>query len=137
MNVPKDMEKDLMALVSRLILDKENDTPSRLKAQEDALKELECKHPEFGRWIDGCDFPFLIETLVLEDAVFTGEFPDVKLTAVERKEFANALEAHCETCTRCHLKRSYDLEWQARVDRAFAENKEAIGKALGRAAGKI
>src|ERR687884_2286422 len=100
MNVPKDMEKDLTSLVSRLILDKENDAPSRLDAQENALKELECTHPELGKWIDGCDFPFLIETLTLEDTVFSSEFPEVKLTAEERKEFANALEAHCETCAR-------------------------------------
>ena len=136
MNVPKDMEKDLVALLSSLIIDKENDTVSRLNAQEIALKELKCMHPELGKWINDCDFPFLIETLVLEDAIFFGEFPDVKLTAEERKEFANALEAHCENCAHCHLKRAYDLEWQSRVNRAFAENKQVIGKAIAHAAGK-
>jgi hypothetical protein len=136
MNTQKDMRKDLLILISRLILEKDEDIPFRLNMQDTTLKDVECTNPELGKWIDGCDFPFLIETLVLDVATFSREFPDVQLTEKERKEFANALEAHCETCKHCSLKRSDDLEWQARVDDTFAENKEVIGKAIARAVGK-
>lgn len=136
MNMPKDVEKDLITLLSRLILEKDEDAPSRLSEQEDYLKDLKCADPALGKWISDCDFPFLIETLALDAATFSEEFPDAQLTAEERKEFANALEAHCETCEFCHSKRAHDLEWQSDVNRAFAENKEAIGKTIASAAGK-
>ena len=45
--------------------------------------------------------------------------------------FAKELEAHADQCTRCQLKRSYDWEWERRVDDALAENKDVISKALG------
>jgi hypothetical protein len=132
----EDMEKELIALLSGSIIEREDDTPSRLSTQEDALKDSKCIEPRLGRWIDSCDFPFLIETLALDDTVFSQEFPNVKLEAAERKRFANDLEAHCEVCTHCHLKRAYDLEWQSRVKRAFADNKQAAGEIITRAIGK-
>src|SRR5689334_21231008 len=101
MSMENDFEKALIALLSRFILEKDEDVPYRLSAQKDALKELECADPTFGKWVGVCDFPFLIETLLLSDAVFSEEFPGVKLSAEQRKEFANAIEAHCETCARC------------------------------------
>jgi len=134
MNVPKDM--DLIALLSGFILDKDDDTPLRLSEQENALKDLSCSDESLGVWIEKWDFPFLIETLMLDDAVFSQEFPGVRTTAEERKDLANALEAHCETCPRCHRKRSYDLEWQSRVNRTLAENKKIIGDAITHARGK-
>lgn len=132
----KDLEKTLIALLSRSILEKDEDIPYRLSAQETALKELKCAAPELGKWIGVCDFPFLIETLLLSDAVFSQEFPGVKLAVEDRKGFANVLEAHCEACAHCHLKRAYDLELQSRVKRAFVENRQAVGKAIASAAGK-
>jgi hypothetical protein len=135
-DVPEEAETDVIALLSRLILDKDDDTPVRLREQEDALKDLRCSDRRLGVWIEKWDFPFLIETLMLSDAVFSREFPDVRTTAEKRKELAHALEAHCETCPRCHRKRSYDLEWQARVNRVFAENKRIIGKTITNARGK-
>ena len=136
MKMPKDMGNDLIMLLSSLILDKD-DTASQSSAQENLLKDLKCTDAELlGRWIDNCDFPFLIETLALDAATFSKEFPGAQLTVEARKEFANALEAHCETCERCHLKRAHDLEWQSKVSRAFAENKQVIGKTMASAAGK-
>jgi hypothetical protein len=130
MNVSKDMETKFIALLSGLILDKYDDTPLRFVEQEKALKGLRCSNQRLGRWIEKWDFPFLIETLLLDDTVFSQEFPDIQITAEERKELANALEEHSENCSRCHLKRSYDLEWQARVNKAFSENRQVIGEAI-------
>lgn len=136
MDVREEMEKDLITLLSKSVLEKEDDVPYRLSAQAAALNEIQCTNPDLGRWIDACDFPFLIETLMLDPEVFSGEFPGVNLTVDERKSLADALELHCESCPRCHLKRAYDLEWQSRIKRAIAENKQAIGKALSKPGGK-
>jgi hypothetical protein len=134
MDMRKDMEKDFITLLSRLIIEKDDDTPNRLTAQTDALKERECINPELGKWIDSSDFPFLIETLMLDATIFSREFPRVHMPVDERKAFAGTLELHCESCPRCHLKRAYDIEWQSRIKKALAENKRAIGQALGHAA---
>jgi hypothetical protein len=129
-------EVGLIALLSGLIHERDNDAPIQSSEQGDALKGLTCSEPRLGRWIEGCDFPFLIETLMLDERVFGKEFPDVAMTADERREVANALEEHCETCPRCGWKRADDLEWQARVHRTIAENKQLIGEAIARAAGQ-
>jgi hypothetical protein len=137
MNMPMDMGTNLIMLLSGLIVGKDKDVPYRLSEQEKTLQALECSDPEgAGIWIAKCDFPFLIETLMLDDAIFIKEFPGVQLTAEDRKQFAYTLELHSETCPRCHLKRAYDLEWQSSVDNAIAENKEVISEAITRANGK-
>lgn len=132
----KTTEVGLIALLSGLIHEKDNDKPFQSSEQGDALKGLTCSEPRLGTRIEGCDFPFLIETLMLDDHVFAKEFPGVAMTAVERLYLANTLEEHCETCPRCGWKRAADLEWQARVHRAIAENKQLIGEAIARAAGR-
>lgn len=126
----KDMETDLITLLSRIVLEKDDDTPNRFAAQADALKENPCTNLEYGRFVDACDFPLLMETLMLDDEVFSREFPGVQMTVDERKAFADALELHCEKCPHCNLKRAYDSDWQARIKKALAENKQIIGKAL-------
>lgn len=136
MNSTRDMETAVFELLFRRIREKDEDTPNRLAAQEDELKRLECSDPALGRWIESNDFPFLIETLTLNDAVFSGEYPAVNLTSEERKRLMSDLEAHCEVCARCGRKRAYDLEWQARVDRAITDNQEEIGRIVAQALGR-
>jgi hypothetical protein len=132
----RDMETNVYELLSKFIREKDDDTPNRLAEQDAELKRLMCTDPVLGRWIEVNDFPFLIETLTLNDAVFSGEYPTVDLSSEERKRLMSALEAHCESCARCGRKRGYDLEWQSRVDRAIADNHEVIGRAVARDLGK-
>jgi hypothetical protein len=137
MSTLRGMETDFFELLTRCIREKDANALVRLAEQEAELKERKCTNPEIGKWIDAVDFPFLIETLMLSDAVFTEEYPKVKLSEEERKRFARALETHCEIdCPHCGLKRASDLEWQNRVNSAIAENKEVIGEAIAHAAGK-
>ncbi len=136
MSTSNDTGADLFALLYRCISERDEETPRRLAEQADELRGRECARPELGRWVDANDFPFLIETLMLSDAVFAEEYPGVRLSAEERKSLASALEEHCEICARCGLKRAYDLEWQGRVSRAFADNREAVGEVITRAIGK-
>lgn len=133
MSISKGMGAELFELLWRCIKERGGDAPS-LAEQKAELEKRECTDPALlGRWIGANDFPFLIETLMLSDAVFSEEYPNVKLTSEERRRFASDLEAHCERCPRCGLKRAFDLEWQARVNSAFAENREALGQAIARA----
>jgi hypothetical protein len=131
------METELFDLLRRCITEREANAPARLAEQEAELEKRKCTAPELGRWIDASgDFPFLIETLMLSDAVFSEEYPQVKLSEEERKSFAYALEAHCENCPHCGFRRASDLDWQFQVNTAFAENREAIGQVIARAVGK-
>jgi hypothetical protein len=137
MSTLRDMETELFELISRFIRQKDEDTPFRLAEQEEEVNRLECTDPErLGMWIAGNDFPFLIETLTLSDAVFSEEYPGVRLSFDERKRFASALEDHCERCPRCGARRAFDLGWKAEVDRVLAENKEVIAQTIARSAGK-
>jgi hypothetical protein len=129
------METDLFDLLRRCLKERDEDSRASLGEQEARLKELDCTEPEMGRWLDH-DFPFLIETLMLSDAVFAEEYPEVKVTVEERRRFAHALEGHCEVCECCGLKRALDLEWQARVNSIFTENRETIGRIIAKAVGK-
>jgi hypothetical protein len=127
---------NLLTLLSTFIVERDEDAPFRLKEQQTKLSETKCTKPDLGKWVDNCDFPFLIETLMLDHTIFVKEFPGVEFPEDERKNFARSLEAHCEDCAHCHLKRSYDLEWQSRIDRALTENRTEIGKALAHHVGR-
>lgn len=137
MSTSRDTETSLFELLTKSIKERDEDAPMRPAELENELRALQCSDPEsLGKWIAANDFPFLIETLTLDDSVFALEFPGIGLTLEERKKLASALEDHCERCPRCGLKRAYDLEWQARVDRALAENREIIVATLARGAGE-
>ena len=93
-------------------------------------KDLTCSQPILGRWIDDCDVPFLFETLALPDHVFNQEFPGIQLSQKDRETFAKTLDAHCTECATCNAKKAEDSEWKLRVDKAFVENKQVIGRFL-------
>jgi hypothetical protein len=136
MNARETMNTNLVELLSKLILENDDDTVFRFQAQDEALNELKCSQPSLGEWIDRCDYSFLMDTLKLSDRIFLKEFPSLRLPLEERKQFAETLAAHCENCVHCFRKRAYDLKWESCVDKTLDENRETIGKALGYAAGK-
>ena len=45
---------------------------------------------------------------------------------------ANTLETHCGECAPCQVKKHEDMELKARVEKAFAENKQAISALFGK-----
>lgn len=133
MSTSRDIEANLIELLARCVSQRADN--ERLAGAAER-RVWQCTDPELGRWVDANDFPFLIETLLLSDPVFSVEYPDVKLGQEERKKFASALEAHCEVCESCGRKRAEDLDWQATVNSAIADNREAFGRAIARATGK-
>ena len=136
MTTSNEMGKDLIAWLCGVIINRDAGAPARLSALEKTLKSLKCDDPELGQWIMACDYPFMIETLRLNDSIFREEFPEVRLSVAERKGFADAVESHAESCERCRAKRLADVDWQSTIDSALTENKEALGKAIAQAAGK-
>lgn len=115
---------DFIELLARLIC--ESDDPPIQRAG----KVLPCSEPNVGRWVQDCDFSFLMDTLALPDNVFVREFPGIALSQKEREAFAKTLEKHCSDCARCNAKQAEDIAWKLRVDEAIVENREAIGEAL-------
>jgi hypothetical protein len=126
------VQTDFIQLLARLIAASDKGQPPTKRTGND----LSCSQPALGKWIDDCDFPFLMETLALPDEVFEREFPGIRLSHQERETFAQTLNSHCKECARCHAKRAEDLEWESRVDKAFAENKETIGEFFSDIPGK-
>ena len=69
---------------------------------------LTCSAPVLGKWINNCDFPYVMETLLLSDRIFKQEFPGIQLSEEERKLFARELDEHSKACARCWAKRAED-----------------------------
>ncbi|HKR13053.1 MAG TPA: hypothetical protein VJT15_13420 [Pyrinomonadaceae bacterium] len=104
-DVPLKIIRDL----SLFTLYEERLTPKRI------TNNLTCSAPVLGKWITDCDFPFVMETLLLSDRVFKQEFPGIRLSEEERKLLASELDAHSKACTRCRAKRAEDERWKERT----------------------
>jgi hypothetical protein len=130
MEILIDIEDELSPLLARLICEVVGKVPKQLVAHD------KCSNPTLGKWIDNCDVPLLMETLALGDAIFKEEFPEIPLTAEQRKVVANTLEAQCERCEHCQAKRAEDLAWRSWVVQAIARDKSVVRKVLARAAGR-
>jgi hypothetical protein len=120
------LEADFIELLARLMSETDEGEPPF----ERTGRDLPCSQPGLGRWIDDCDVPFLLETLALPDDVFAREFPGIKLSQRDREAFARTLDTHCTECAHCGAKNAEDIAWKLRVDKAFVENKQAIGHFL-------
>jgi hypothetical protein len=120
------VKTDFIELLTRLISESDDGDPPIQRTGRD----LTCSQPNLGKWFDDCDFPFLMETLALSDDVFRQQFPGIKLSQDERQAFGGILETHCTECASCHAQKVESIEWASRIEKAFAENKEAIGDLL-------
>jgi hypothetical protein len=91
---------------------------------------LTCSQPILGKWINDCDFPFIMKALALGDNVFKQEFPAIDLTHEERRMFAKQLDAHANECARCAMKRAEDDAWHRWAKGAFIEHRQKIVQVL-------
>lgn len=120
------LEAGFLELLVRLIGESDDNDPPCQRTGE----SLSCSQPLIGRWIDDCDFPFLMDTLALPDSVFSEEFPGIRLSHEEREAFARLLKMHCTECARCNAKQAEDVAWKVRVDKIIAKNKHTIAAIL-------
>ena len=118
---------DFDDLIIDLVRKSEPDIDSRLESQAEALKELECTNPVLGRWIDEYDVDYLIAAFNLDDEEFSSTFPAMgNLNQHDRGQIIEAFENHFDQCPHCFLKRGYDMEMNARIERAYRMNNAAV-----------
>ena len=121
------MKTNITDVIADFVLQSDPDLATRLEYQEEALREVECTNPAFGRWIDENDVKYLLSTFALGNNDFAAKFPTMAhISDQERQRVIAAIEAHCEQCPHCSLKRGYDLELDARVKRTGQQNNSAL-----------
>jgi hypothetical protein len=108
---------DITDLIADFIRQAEPDLSSRLEYQAQALDDLKCTNPVLGRWVDAHDVQYLLAAFDLDDDEFASNFPGMAhLKEHDRQKIIQTFNDHFEQCSRCHLKRSYDLEFTSRIE---------------------
>jgi hypothetical protein len=121
------MKSDITNVIAELVLESDSDLATRLEYQAEALRTTECTNPVIGQWVDENDVKYLLSTFALGDKDFAARFPAMGyITAPERQRVIAAIEAHCNDCPHCSLKRGYDMELDARIKQACQQNNSAL-----------
>jgi hypothetical protein len=118
------IKDERLRLLARLIREVSGEDP------EELVCNPKCSYKSLGRFISCCDYVFLTVTLRLADPVFSHFYPDIELSTEIRREFADALEAHCESCDPCRAKRGEDLALKAEVAEALTRDKTALREVI-------
>ena len=122
---------DFDNLIIDLVRKAEPDLDARLDSQAEALKEIDCTNPVLGRWIDEYDVEYLMAAFNLDDDDFSSNFPAMgHLSQHDRSQIIEAFENHFDYCPHCYLKRGYDLEMNARIERAYSLNNAEVRQHL-------
>lgn len=119
------MESDFNVI--ELLERKDSDLPERLAAQEEALDELTCTEPRLGKWFEEDTVPYVLAAFNLGDKDFAVMFPALKhITGEQRQQIIQTFLAHIERCPKCYRKRSYDMEFEARLESALHDNRDDL-----------
>ena len=119
--------QDLDDFIINLVRAAEPDLDERLEKQSEALRALECSNPVLGKWIDTYDVEYLLAAFNLNDEDFADDFPEMShLNHHDRSQIIEAFEDHFLHCSRCHLKRGYDLEMNSRIESVYRKHGNAI-----------
>lgn len=122
---------DFDNLIIDLVRKAEPDLDARLENQAEALNELQCTNPVLGRWIDEYDVEYLMAAFNLDDDEFSSNFPTMgHLNQHDRSQIIEAFESHFDQCPHCYLKRGYDLEMNARIERAYTRDNAEVMRHL-------
>jgi len=122
---------DFDKLIIDLVRKEEPDLDARLENQAEALNDRECTNPVLGRWIDEYDVEYLMAAFNLDDDEFSSNFPTMgHLNQHDRSQIIEAFESHFDQCPHCYLKRGYDLEMNARIERAYTRNNAEVMEQL-------
>jgi len=125
------MESDFINVLNELMCDEEPDLPTRLHWQEAALNDLTCNNHALGKWFENNSVLYVLSAFKLSDRDFASVFPKLKtLSSNQREQIVRAFEDHIEQCPRCFRKRSYDLEFEARLESTLNENRDFLLKKL-------
>lgn len=123
--------QDFDEFIVNLVRSDEPDLDRRLETQAEAVSALECTNPILGKWIDTYDVEYLLAAFNLNDDDFAENFPEMThLNRQDRSQIIEAFEDHFVHCSRCHLKRGYDLEMNARIEMAYRQHGDLIARKL-------
>ena len=107
------------------------DMKSRLEYQAEALKEIKCINLIVGQWIAQNGVDYLLSVLDLDDHTLGKRFPSFTLVNYERRQrMKAAIESHLENCPHCSLKRGYELEMDALVEKLARQDKDYLLECL-------
>lgn len=120
------MDSDFINVFELMQL-KESDLPTRLASQEEALDELNCTEPRLGKWFEENTVSYVLAAFNLTDEDFAETFPALKhISASQRQNIIQVFVDHMDRCPKCFRKRSYDLEFEGRLESALQENREVL-----------
>jgi len=121
------MESDFTDLLDIFVRQAEPDLNARLEAQAESLTGLKCSEPVLGKWVDEHDVEYMLAAFALDDDDFVAIFPSMSnITEHDRNRIIEAFENHFEDCLHCSRKRSYDLEYNSRVERVFQQKRAEL-----------
>jgi hypothetical protein len=121
------MKADIANVIAEYVREEDSDLENRFESQAEVLGETRCTEPVIGRWIDANDVEQLLAAFALGDEDFAERFPSMAhVTSEKRQRCLETIEVHFHHCTHCALKRSYDLELDMRIERAYREHRDAL-----------
>lgn len=121
------MTSKITDLIVDLVFQTNPELDTRLEYQAEALREAKCILPLVGQFIDAYHVEYLLTALALKDQDFAELFPAMaRIVGPNRQKFAATIERHLELCSHCSLKRSYDLELDARIDQAIKQSADQL-----------
>lgn len=126
------MTVNITDFIVDLVFQTNPELDTRLEYQAEALREAKCVQPLVGQFIDANHVEYLLSALALGDEDFAELFPAMaRIVGTDRQKFAATIERHLELCLHCSLKRSYDLELDARIEKAFKRSNDLVPPAAG------
>jgi|ERR1044072_807136 hypothetical protein len=121
------MGYDFITAFADLMFNADRDLPARLRQQDQRLEEAVCTNEELGKWLNEFGLLVLTNMLNLPDKHFHEKFGEsLSFGRIKRRAFIKKIEAHGETCPRCHSKILYDQQWEKMVEEAIFKNKKTL-----------
>jgi hypothetical protein len=125
------MRIDIINVITDFVRQAALDLDTRLDYQAEALRETICTDPVMGQWLDSIGIEYLTSAFSMQDRDFVEFFPGMAhLSRQERLGLLETFESHLEKCSHCSLKRGYDLESNARIEKGCRENKDFLLRLL-------
>lgn len=118
------MKSDFVDLLADFVRQAEPDLNFRLETQSEELEKLPCIEPTIGKWVDAHDVDYMLAAFALDDEDFAADFPGLAhISQHDRARIIEAFQIHFERCLHCSRKRSYDSEFNSRVDHVLQKKR--------------
>lgn len=86
-----------------------------------------CDHPDVGNLIEALGYDFLIETLELDERIFSSEYPDLaSINVSARQSVKELVNEHVKNCQHCQLEAEHDRAWRDDFTQFLRTEKELV-----------